>query len=156
MSGPEPEDIVERALVRIRRGQQARRLQRAAAGGDLGRAPSADAARFRYLDALEERDTGMAISEIGAAIGVDRPRASRLTTELLDDGLIERRPDPDDARSTRIRLTPQGRSLVDGAHATRRIAVAEALAGFTPEESRAFAGLLERFVAAWPRDPSGD
>jgi DNA-binding MarR family transcriptional regulator len=149
--GREPEDVVERALVRIRRDQQAGHLHRKAAKGDSAAASSASAARFRYLDALDGVEDGMAISEIGQAIGVDRPRASRLTTELLDDGLIERRSNPSDSRYARIRLTANGKSLVDDIHATRRVAVTEALAGFTPDESRTFADLLDRFVSAWPR-----
>jgi DNA-binding MarR family transcriptional regulator len=148
----DPEGVVERALVRIRRDQQGRRLHRKAAKGDPVAASSASAARFRYLDALDEADDSMAISEIGQAIGVDRPRASRLTTELLDDGLIERRPNPDDSRYALVRLTADGKSLVDDVHTNRRTAVAEALAGFTPEEASAFAALLDRFVAAWPRE----
>ncbi|MGC4804270.1 MarR family winged helix-turn-helix transcriptional regulator [Micromonospora sp. DT233] len=146
-----PEDVVERALVRIRRDQQAARLHRTATKGGSAKAPSPGAARFRYLDALDEAEDGMAISEIAAAIGVDRPRASRLTTELLDDRLIERRADPGDSRYARIRLTARGRSLVDDIHATRRAAVTEALAGFTAEESHTFAALLDRFVTAWQR-----
>ncbi|WP_454860008.1 MarR family winged helix-turn-helix transcriptional regulator [Promicromonospora soli] len=149
-----PEGVVERALVRIRRDQQGRGLHRRATKGDPVAASSASAARFRYLDALDEAGDSMAISEIGQAIGVDRPRASRLTTELLDDGLVERRPNPDDSRYALVRLTARGKSLVDDVHATRRAAVAEALAGFTPEEARTFAALLDRFVAAWPREGS--
>lgn len=151
MSEREPEDVVERALVRIRRDQQARRLHRTTANGESVAASPASAARFRYLDALEDAENGMAISEIGESIGVDRPRASRLTTELLDDGLIERRPNPDDSRYALIRLTAQGKALVRDMHSTRQAAVTEALSGFTPEESRVFADLLERFVTAWPR-----
>ena len=143
----EPDATIERALVRMRRDQQARHLQRRAA------AKTADAARFRYLDALEEATDGLPISQIADAIGVDRPRASRLTTELVADGLVDRRADPADSRVTRIRLTPTGRSLVDGVHATRRNAVTEALrqARFTGEEAETLAELLDRFVEAWPR-----
>lgn len=150
VSKREPVDVVERALVRIRRNEQARRLQRAASDGELAAASSANAARFRYLDALEDADRGMAISEVGEAIGVDRPRASRLTTELLRDGLIERQTNPDDSRYSVVRLTASGAALVNEVHRSRRAAVAEALADFTPDESRAFADMLDRFVAAWP------
>lgn len=104
-----------------------------------------------HLPLAPGTENGMAISKIGEAIGVDRPRASRLTTELLDDGLIERRPDPDDSRYALIRLTPQGKALVNDMHSTRQAAVTEALSSFTPDESRIFADLLQRFVAAWPR-----
>ncbi|PFG31931.1 DNA-binding MarR family transcriptional regulator [Paramicrobacterium agarici] len=141
--------------MRIRRAQQARRLYRNAAGDD--RATSADAARFRYLDALDDADDGRAISEIARAIDVDRPRASRLTRELLDAGLIERESRPGDSRYARIRLTARGREVVNEVRATRTAAVAHALAEFTEQEARTFAELLERFVAAWPaRDAEGE
>jgi len=151
VSKREPVDVVERALVRIRRNQQAQRLRHAASGDGAPGASAADAARFRYLDALEDADRGMAISEVGEAIGVDRPRASRLTSELLGDGLIERHANPEDSRYSVVRLTASGRAIVNEVHRSRRAAVAEALAGFTPDESRAFAEMLDRFVTAWPR-----
>jgi DNA-binding MarR family transcriptional regulator len=144
--------MVERALVLIRRDQQARRLHRRE--GEQVPAPNGDAARFRYLDALDEATEGMAISEIAEAIGVDRPRASRLTTQLLEDDLIERDTKPGDSRYALIRLTDRGRDIVNAIHENRRHAVTEAMAGFTPEESQTLAVLLERFVDAWPRDPT--
>ncbi|GAB3165786.1 hypothetical protein GCM10027059_23820 [Myceligenerans halotolerans] len=152
----EPDQVIERALAGIRRGQQARRLQRRTAEGDPAVASAASAARFRYLDALDGAGEGLAISQIADAIDVDRPRASRLTGELLAEGLIERETAPDDSRYACIRLTATGRDLVDRVHAARRQSVTEALAGFTDAEARALATLLERFVEAWPRGhPSG-
>lgn len=147
----EPDATIERALVRMRRDQQAGHLQRRSA---TPADPATDAARFRYLDALEDTTDGLPISQIADAIGVDRPRASRLTTDLVTDGLVTRRTDPTDSRITRIRLTATGRALVDRVHATRRGAVTEALsrARFTAEEASTFALLLDRFVTAWPRD----
>jgi DNA-binding MarR family transcriptional regulator len=150
------EATVERALVRIRRDQQARRLQQRAAEDGAPKATAANAARFRYLDALEGEADGRTISAVAEAIDVDRPRASRLTAELLADGLVERRPDPDDSRYALIRLTPEGGELVTEAREHRRRNVAAALAGFTPAEARTFADLLERFVEAWPRASSQD
>jgi DNA-binding MarR family transcriptional regulator len=148
-----PDEVIERALVRIRRDQQAGHLQRRAAQGDRAAASAVNAARFRYLDALDGARDGLPISEIADAIGVDRPRASRLTTELVGKGLVERDSVPGDSRYALIRLTRQGKKLVDGVHETRRRSVAEALTGFTAREAQAFAALLERFVEAWPRHP---
>jgi DNA-binding MarR family transcriptional regulator len=147
--GRDPADVIEQALVRIRRAQQARRLQRRAAQGDPAAASAVSAARFRHLDALDGADDGLAISEIADAIGVDRPRASRLTATLLADGLIERDTVPGDSRYAIIRLSRAGKALVDDVHESRRRGVAEALAGFTPEDAQTFAALLERFVDAW-------
>ncbi|WP_136706118.1 MarR family transcriptional regulator [Agromyces sp. H66] len=155
-----PEIVIERALVRIRRDQQARRLHRRDArdandaGDSRARAAAADAARFRYLDALDETGDGRSISEIADAIGIDRPRASRLTTELLADGLIRRTTAPDDARYARIELSADGKEIVDRVHDARRRNVTEALAGFTDQEARVLAELLDRFVESWPRGAS--
>ena len=156
MSKGEPADEVERALTFIRREQQRHRLHRAAMRGSDTPAP-VSSARFRYLDALEDAENGRAISDIGDVIGVDRPRASRLTAELLKDGLIERQPHPDDSRYVLVRLTAEGTALVNEMHGARRDAVTRTLAGFTPQESHTFAELLSRFVAAWQRkDSEGD
>ncbi|MEV6928326.1 helix-turn-helix domain-containing protein [Dactylosporangium sp. NPDC051485] len=151
---PAPDEVIERALVRIRRDQQARHLQRRAVQGDPAAASAVNAARFRYLDALDGAPNGLPISEVADAIGVDRPRASRLTTELVGDGLVERDTMPGDSRYALIRLTQQGKKLVDGIHETRRRNVAEALTEFTTQEAQTFAALLERFVDAWPRNPA--
>ena len=144
--------MIERALMTMRRDQQARRLQRGL--GPRGHAPHdrslGGAARFRMLDALEAGTR--TVSEIAAAVGVDQPRASRLVAEAADRGLIRRAVDPSDARRAIVELTPAGRAFLQSAHRTRRSAVESALAGFTPDESSQLAELLDRFVAAWPRD----
>lgn len=137
---------IERSLVRIRRSQQANRLHRSA-GPTRGADPGA--ARYRYLDALEELPRGCAISDVATAIGVDRPRASRLTAELVGAGLIERLPG-DDARTASVRLTTAGRRIVNQIRRTRAKAVARALADLTLPEQRQLARLLGRFVDAWP------
>ena len=145
---------IESALVTMRRDQQRRRLQRKGAGG--GRRAHRDgslagAARFRMLDALAA-EPGLGVTEIAQAIGVDQPRASRLVNESVDRGLIRRTPDPRDGRRSVVELSASGRAVLDAAHSNRRAAVADALAGFTPAEVETFAGLLWRFVEAWPRE----
>jgi len=153
-TGDRAEDIIEGALVRIRRDQQARRLQQRAAAEGAPKATAANAAKFRYLDALEGTGEGRTISDIAEVIGVDRPRASRLTAELITEDLIERRHAPQDSRYTLVNLTAAGRALIGTVREGRRRNVTEALAGFTVEEARTLAELLDRFVEAWPR-PDG-
>ena len=156
----DPISIIEKALMTMRRDQQARRLQRGVGprghrGGPGGGAAGHDrslggAARFRMLDALEAGSR--TVSEIAGSVGVDQPRASRLVAEAADRGLIRRTVDPRDARRAVVELTPSGRTFLQSAHQTRRSAVESALAGFSPEDRARFAELLDRFVAAWPRD----
>ncbi len=108
------------------------------------------AARFRMLAALRERD-GLSVSEIADLIGVDQPRASRLVNESAERGLVTRRADERDARRSVVELTEQGRSILSKTNESRRTAVADAVAGFTAEETATFAALLTRFVEGWTR-----
>jgi DNA-binding MarR family transcriptional regulator len=144
---------IERALMTMRRDQQARRLQRGRGprpGGHGHDRSLGGAARFRMLDALE--GAPRTVSELADATGVDQPRASRLVADAAERGLLRRGVDPRDARRAIIELTDAGRSHLRDAHATRRSAVESALAGFSSAETETLAGLLDRFVAAWPRD----
>ena len=175
----DPIAAIEAALVTMRRDQQRGRLHRHGfappqpgspemprgdgpppwARGDRGPGrrgphehPLGGAARFRLLDTLNAGgDRRMGISEIAEAISVDQPRASRLVNEAAEQGLVTRRADDRDARRSIVELTDAGRALLASARETRRSAVTDALAGFTPEETAQFAELLGRFVAAWPR-----
>ena len=108
------------------------------------------AARFRLLAALRDRN-GLSVSEIADLIGVDQPRASRLVNESAERGLVTRRADERDARRSVVELTEQGRSILSRTNESRRTAVADAVAGFTEEETVAFAALLTRFVEGWTR-----
>ncbi|MFF2272751.1 MarR family winged helix-turn-helix transcriptional regulator [Agromyces sp. NPDC058136] len=117
-----------------------------------GSAGLAHAARFRLLDALESAPQPPSVGQIAEAIGVDQPRASRLVQAAVEAGHARREVDPTDARRSAIVLTAAGRRVLEGARDTRRGAVEQALAGFTPAEAAEFARLLSRFVTAWPRD----
>ena len=118
-------------------GPHARRL-----GDALG------AARFRLLERLLHGSAS--ISELADAIGVDQPRASRLVSDAAARGLVERAPDPADARRIVVQLSAAGRDFLASMKDSRRSAVMSALDGFTDEETATFAALLGRFVAAWP------
>ena len=141
--GPEPHGLHVRPEFGRSRGHgsmggpHARRL-----GDALG------AARFRLLERLLERSAS--ISELADAIGVDQPRASRLVSDAAARGLVERTPDPADARRIVVQLSASGREFLASMKDSRRSAVTSALDGFTDEETATFAALLSRFVAGWP------
>jgi len=109
------------------------------------------AARIRLLAALlASGDTRMGISEIAAAIGVDKPRASRLVNEAAERGLVSRAIDSTDARRTVVTLTDAGRATIASARESSRSEVTTALAGFSADETAQFAAFLARFASAWP------
>jgi DNA-binding MarR family transcriptional regulator len=65
---------------------------------------------------------------------------------LEQAGLIERRPDPGDARGRLVRLTPRGRRLVDRIAASHLENEARLLASLTNEDRRALEDLLRRLA----------
>lgn len=146
----DPVAAIEAALTTIRRLQQHGGLQRAALPGQDPSTRRLTAAKFRYLDTLAAYGDGLGIGDIAERIGVDQPRASRLTAELEQEGLIRRSRDPDDHRRQVISLTPAGRRPLEQATALRRDRVEQALRALTPAERRQLADLLTRFLAAWP------
>ncbi|GAA1976416.1 hypothetical protein GCM10009777_06700 [Microbacterium pumilum] len=108
-------------------------------------------ARLRLLDALAAASGPLTVSEIGEAVGVDQPRASRLVQQAVDMGLARREADPDDARRTRVALTPQGSAIVRGFRGERRDAIDTALAPFTDAERTELARLLTKLAEGWPQ-----
>ncbi len=109
-------------------------------------------ARLRMLEALQKAGAALTVSEVGEAIGVDQPRASRLIQQATHLGLVERQADPDDARRSRVALTDMGARVISGYRGHRRKALAEALDVFTPEERAEFVRLIGKLASAWPED----
>lgn len=121
--------------------------------GDFGRHPQGAPARLRLLEALAAADGPQPVSALGDAIGVDQPRASRLIQQAEQLGLVERAPDPDDARRMLTSLTEHGAKILAGYRSRRRTALADALEGFTPQERAELARLLGKLADAWPEPP---
>lgn len=117
-----------------------------AAGGRFG-----GPARLRLLEALVAASHPLSVSEVGEAIGVDQPRASRLIQQAVELGLVQREADPDDARRTRVALTAHGAKVARGFRGQRREHLAEALADFSAEERAELVRLLSKLAAAWPQ-----
>jgi DNA-binding MarR family transcriptional regulator len=64
--------------------------------------------RMRLLRVLDQ-DGDCTMTQLAAALNVAARRATALVVALAEDGLIERRPNPHDGRSTVISLTTLGR-----------------------------------------------
>lgn len=169
MTEPEDIDAIASALARLRgRGRGGHGPGRPGEhhfhdghGRGGGRSPLAgpwgtDAARtggparMRLLEALAAASHPLSVSEVGDAIGVDQPRASRLIQQAVEFGFVRREADPNDARRTRVALTDEGARLARGFRGQRREHVSEALTGFTAEERTELARLLTKLADGWP------
>jgi DNA-binding MarR family transcriptional regulator len=56
---------------------------------------------------------GMSQAELSRVVAIEPPTMVRTIDRMVRDRLVERRPDPDDGRISRIHLTRRGRSLRD-------------------------------------------
>ncbi|HEX5616605.1 MAG TPA: MarR family transcriptional regulator [Acidimicrobiia bacterium] len=105
------------------------------------------AALRRAGDDAEMTPTGLSrvlmLSPAGMTNRLDR---------LVAAGLVERRADPDDRRSSRVRLTGEGRAVVDAAVADHVANEARLLAVLTDTQRRALDGALRALLAQFPSE----
>jgi MarR family transcriptional regulator for hemolysin len=69
-------------------------------------------AQWAVLLRLERRE-GLKQSDLAEDLDIQPITLTRLVDRLCDNGLIERRPDPNDLRAKRLYLTPAARPLLD-------------------------------------------
>lgn len=74
-------------------------------------------------------------NDLGRQLGVTPSTLTRNLTRLLDAGLVERLPDPDDARASRIRLSSDGARAVDAVRRQEQ-AFARDILGRLPADRR--------------------
>ncbi len=65
--------------------------------------------RFDYLAQLDRHPRGLRLNTLSRYLMVTGGNVTALTTQLIDDGWVERLPDPTDGRSSIVRLTAVGR-----------------------------------------------
>jgi DNA-binding MarR family transcriptional regulator len=74
------------------------------------------------------------LTELAAAEGVTQPSMSALVARLVDQGLLHRGSDPQDARVVLLSLTTAGEALVARRRADRTERLDRALAGLSPDD----------------------
>ena len=90
----------------------------------------------------------LTMSELGRQAVVSRERVSRVVTELVREGLVERRANPDDGRSSYAAITPAGRRRLRAAAPVYLAAVDEHfLQHLTAREADTIARALGKVVA---------
>ena len=104
-------------------------------------------ARFSVLATLRY-DGPRRIGELARGEGVAQPTMTQSVQGLEAAGLVVRRPDPADRRSSTIELTSEGRALVRRARARKIAWIADVLADVEPHDlaalQRAAASLDQR------------
>ncbi|QIN80804.1 MarR family transcriptional regulator [Rubrobacter marinus] len=95
------------------------------------------------LRELWEED-GLKGGELAARLAVEPPTVSRMLGRLEACGLLERRRDPEDARSFRVCLTAKGRDLRRPVEDLWQRVEERAFEGMSEEEKHGLKGLLVR------------
>lgn len=133
---------IEDALIRlVRRTNDPRGNSRIneRAGVDIERSGSVLLARIEEMGPVR-------LGDLAEAIGVDTSTASRQVARLIDDGYVDRAPDPEDGRASVLRLSPSGREIRQRLAKVRREWFEERLADFSADERDQFADLFQRFI----------
>lgn len=84
---------------------------------------------------------------------MDKAAVSRQVQQLVELGLVDRTPDPEDGRATQIGATEDGRRRVEEVRERRRKGFDERLAGWSAAELEDLADHLARFNQALGRPP---
>ena len=99
------------------------------------------------LELLWEAE-GLAPREIAHRLGVSTPTVVKMITRMQATGLLSRRRDERDARSVRVFLTDQGRSLETPISEARRLLAERATATLSSRERQNLEAALAKIIAS--------
>lgn len=123
----------------LRRARSAQQRTAAEVHPDLDSAGYAVLVAIRDLTAAGGGARGGDISDV---LGLHKSTTSRNLTTLEELGLIERIPDPADARARQVRLTTAGAAALERTFDGRRERLRARLADWDPQDVAALARLL--------------
>ena len=92
---------------------------------------------------LHDQD-GLSHSELGQRLQVSPATITKMIQRMEKAGFVQRRPDLDDQRVSRVYLTDAGRAIQAEVMKRHRMIEAEAFADFSPEDEAAMRRLLSR------------
>jgi DNA-binding MarR family transcriptional regulator len=109
--------------------------------------PDLSPVAYSMLMALNESGSRRA-SDLVGLFSVDKGAVSRQVQSLLELGLIEREPDPEDRRAAILSITEEGSRRLASIAAARRSEVIGLLSDWEDEDLRAFVRSMARYNSA--------
>jgi DNA-binding MarR family transcriptional regulator len=103
---------------------------------------------------LYQRD-GPSQAELSRSVAIEAPTMVRSIDRMVRDGLVERRPDPADARVSRIYLTPKAIALRDSLFSEAQAVNAQVESLLGHDETERLKDLLRAVIHGFPADPGG-
>ncbi len=119
------------------------------------RHPQVDPMAYPLLFNLKRRP--MRVSALAEAAHVDVSTVSRQVSTLVELGLVERGPDPDDGRAQALSVTDEGEALLVAIRDGRDRWLQQLLTDWSDDDVRLFSDHLARFACdleAWLADPT--
>jgi DNA-binding MarR family transcriptional regulator len=108
------------------------------------RFPSIEKLSFTTLSVLHTLSlkSPMRLTELTVNEQVTQSAITQLVTRLERDGLVERRPDPNDGRVVQVHITALGANVIDSRRLNRMTQLSKFSEGLTQEEKRAIASAI--------------
>lgn len=108
------------------------------------RLPSIEKLSFTTLSVLHTLSlkSPMRLTELTVNEQVTQSAITQLVTRLERDGLVERRPDPNDGRVVQVHITALGANVIDSRRLNRITQLSKFSEGLTQEEKRAIASAI--------------
>ncbi|WP_433135430.1 MarR family winged helix-turn-helix transcriptional regulator [Actinomadura nitritigenes] len=123
------------------------------------RIPMLEKLPFTTLSVLDTLAAGgpVRMTELTRTEQVSQPGITQLVTRLERDGLVERRPDPDDGRAVLVHITEAGRRIWRSRRADRARHLAPLVERLSGEQRRALVDALPALarLAELGRDEAG-
>ena len=98
--------------------------------------------QMKALHMLEATPEELSVKELSEKLAMSMPNASRLAESLQQRGWAERREDEHDRRIKRVRITTDGRKVVDRINAARLEGLEALSASMTETQRRRLSGAL--------------
>ena len=125
-------------------GVLVRRLKRVVGERSRELHPDLQPASYWMFTHLAEQGP-LRASALVETLDIDKGAVSRHVQHLIDLGLVDRTPDPEDGRATLISVTPEGARRLADVDEHRRAWFSGALGEWDDDELRAFAEDLARY-----------
>ncbi|WP_137724997.1 MarR family winged helix-turn-helix transcriptional regulator [Prescottella subtropica] len=117
--------------------------------------PKLDPACYPLLTILARGDA-VPMSELVTDLAVEKSTLTRQIDAVVRLGLVERRPDPHDARARLVALTEPGRTQLTALRESTIAGWRERLSRWDPADVRQLTELLRRLAASTNRDDATD
>ena len=112
--------------------------------------------RFDLMAQLDKNPDGMTLGELSSRMMVSNGNVTGLVERLVADGLIARRPAPNDRRVQIVRLTPAGRRGFRAMARAHEGWILKIFSDLRPSEVTALMGLLAKAKRSAAKATSGD